>query len=366
MSEPKIQQLLLSKKYRVPQQTVFWLVILGFYTLYFGGQSGKYREILFYVSLLMPITMATTWLLNYYLMPRFLFKKRYSRFWLFLVYTIIGSVYFEMVTILLAFIFLGNYQASYLNQANFNIMYLVAANYAVVFLFTAIKLFKRWYFTQQEKQLLEQNKLQTELKLKEAELKLLRAQLNPHFLFNTLNNLYGLALEKSEFTPGAILRLSELLDYMLYKCDKPEVNLSDEWQLITHYIELEKLRHRQVSLNVHSKGPLAKVTVAPLLLLPLVENAFKHGHFNGQGQAFVNIELAVENNQITFKVVNSIDPANQSQAKTGYGIGLKNIRKRVDLLYPNSGALATTATSQHFTAQLTLSNKVHENKSTNN
>jgi len=278
------------------------------------------------------------------------------------LYTTLVSVYFEMLTILVAFIFLANYKTGSLSVASFNILHLIAAMYAVVFLFTAIKLFKRWYTTQHEKQLLEQHKLQTELKLKEAELKLLRAQLHPHFLFNTLNNLYGLAMEQSEQTAGAILKLSELLDYMLYKSDKPLVALYEEWQLINHYITLEKLRHSQLNLKISSDGPLHTVRVAPLLLLPLVENAFKHGSF-GTSASFINISLKATGSHVNFKVANSINQAQHQAANHTGGIGLANIQKRADLLYPNANKVTTIAAKGQFEASLQLNINQHENQS---
>ncbi len=134
---------------------------------------------------------------------------------------------------------------------------------------------------------LEKNALTTELKLKEAELKLLKAQIHPHFLFNTLNNLYGLTLEKSDEAPDLVLRLSDILDYILYRCDEKYVPLTEEINMIKNYLEIEKIRYSEkLSLETNFPDKTSAFKIAPLILLPFIENAFKHGVSKYPGRCF--------------------------------------------------------------------------------
>lgn len=197
-----------------------------------------------------------------------------------------------------------------------------------------IHLIKETYSKIIERNKAEQLKTETELKLKEAKLKLLQGQLHPHFLFNMLNNLYGLCIEKSSATPNVILQLSALLDYMLYECDKTKVPLINEVEFIQNYIELERLRHDE-RLNVSFEIDCIpnNVEIAPLLLFSFVENAFKHGVNKNTEGAFVYINLSVSKGVLNFSIRNSLPPF--SHRKSNGGIGLKNVTDRLNLIYPN-------------------------------
>lgn len=168
---------------------------------------------------------------------------------------------------------------------------------------------------------------------KEAELNYLKSQTNPHFLFNTLNNIYSLARDKSELAPESILRLSKILRFMLYEAGGVSIAIDDELKIITDYIALEKLRYDDsllVTLNTdieNSKQPLP-----PLLLIPLVENAFKHGASETRNDPFVDINLNVKQMQLLFTVKNSVEDTTPVQ-ELKENIGLSNLRKQLALLY---------------------------------
>ena len=168
---------------------------------------------------------------------------------------------------------------------------------------------------------------------KEAELNYLKSQTNPHFLFNTLNNIYSLARDKSELAPESILRLSKILRFMLYEAGGVSIAIGDELKIITDYIALEKLRYDDsllVTLNTdieNSKQPLP-----PLLLIPLVENAFKHGASETRNDPFVDINLNVKQMQLLFTVRNSVEDTTPVQ-ELKENIGLSNLRKQLALLY---------------------------------
>jgi hypothetical protein len=206
------------------------------------------------------------------------------------------------------------------------------------------------------------SKLQTnELQKKEAEkqrmiaeVNLLKSQIQPHFLFNTLNNLYGLALSSSANTPDSILRLSKIMEYMLYNSERELVPLGQEMQYIRDYIELEKLRYgKRLQVSWDVDDDLQDKLIAPLLLFPFIENAFKHGSGKNDGDIWISISLQKENNYIVYVVVNSIDP-NKEANMNGNRYGLQNLYKRLNLGYAGKYKLEQTAEESSYMSVLKL------------
>lgn len=197
------------------------------------------------------------------------------------------------------------------------------------------------------------NHLAERNKAKEAELKLLKEQLNPHFLFNTLNNLYGLSIAKSEKVPELMLKLSELLRYSLYETQDEIVPLEKEVHYLENYMELEKVRleakHR---IEFIRKGDFSMVQIAPMLLIVFVENAFKHMNKIGDGEVIVSIEVV--NNQLRFGCQNTCDEQEIREKKKGGGIGLENVKQRLKLIYPKSHRLNTIREKGVFLVELTI------------
>jgi sensor histidine kinase YesM len=187
-------------------------------------------------------------------------------------------------------------------------------------------------------------------KTREAELQFLRSQINPHFLFNTLNNIYSLVYEKSDKAPDAILKMSELMRYALYE-KKERVSLSQEWSYILSLIELQKLRFANPpSVNIRTTGDLDKATIPPYLLIPFIENAFKHGDFKSTDVS-LDIELTVMDSGLNFSITN---PVGHIQKDTAGGIGLENVRKRLFLLFPDRHKLQTLESAGKFSVHLKL------------
>lgn len=185
-----------------------------------------------------------------------------------------------------------------------------------------------------------------------AELTALKNQLNPHFLFNTLNNLYSLALEKSDKTPEVIERLSDILDYILYRCKDKYVLLEKEIELIENYLALEKVRYgKRVDIKfTHNIKPETKI--APLILLTFIENAFKHGVKQELKQAKITIDLTTEKNTINFKIENTKPLTKMvSEQET---LGLKNVKKQLELLYSETHLLTILDENDTFLVTLTL------------
>lgn len=184
-----------------------------------------------------------------------------------------------------------------------------------------------------------------------AELDLLKQQLNPHFFFNTLNNLYALSLQRSEQTPESILQLSELMRYVIYKAREPFVRVEEEVKYLNDYIQLQKIRlKRSLDLQFEQEIENGMALIAPLLLIVFVENAFKHGVENAENDAFLSISLKANQHAVCFICENSYEPAPDAQT----GIGLTNLRKRLALLYPGKHRLATKAENGVFTASLEI------------
>lgn len=190
---------------------------------------------------------------------------------------------------------------------------------------------------------------------KSMELKVLKNQLNPHFLFNTLNNLYALTLKKDEKAPEVISKLSEILDFVLYRCNDQFVDIEKEIKLLNNYIALEKLRYDENRLIISFSHKVDNTTkITPLILLTFVENAFKHSVINETKRAEIKINLETVNNQIVF-TVNNTKPQNElTKSVDLHGIGLKNIRKQLELLYPKKHLLLIEDDEQKFDVKLTL------------
>jgi two-component system, LytTR family, sensor kinase len=166
----------------------------------------------------------------------------------------------------------------------------------------------------------------------EAELNYLKSQTNPHFLFNTLNNIYSLTLIKSDLAPEAVMRLSKILRYMLNEASGEYISIEQELKVINDYIALEKLRYDEsLRVNFSHNVEDVKQSLPPLLLMPLVENAFKHGVSETRTNPFVDIHLSVQNRQLTFSIRNSSEIVQDQQVKEN--IGLSNLRRQLELLY---------------------------------
>lgn len=216
----------------------------------------------------------------------------------------------------------------------------------VLLLTLVIRIFQQSFMQEQQQQELAKEKLA-------AELDYLKAQIHPHFLFNTLNNLYALTLEASPVAPAVVLKLSGLVSYMLYDSQAGEIALEKEIAHIRNYMELETLRYGNrldVSLNV--SGETGEKMIAPLLLVPFVENAFKHGVSNETDNVWVTIDLKVKNGWLQMKVENSAGDHPKTGDKSG--IGLQNVNKRLQLLYPQLHELVTQKEAGRYMVDLKI------------
>ncbi|WP_299118278.1 histidine kinase [uncultured Tenacibaculum sp.] len=213
-----------------------------------------------------------------------------------------------------------------------------------LFIFSVIVAILVWVFEYWKRiQTLKQGKVK-------AELTLLKSQINPHFLFNTLNNLYGLTVEKSDAAPEVVLKLSDLLRYTIYQGDKNLVPLKQEIEYLKNYIELHKIRyHKNVAITFDYE--LNSLKVAPLLFIILLENAFKHGVELLTENAYVHICLKTLKNKIIFEIENNFKP---NISKTNEGLGLENLKQRLTLIYPEKHKLTIKKTDTVYNVKLEI------------
>lgn len=215
---------------------------------------------------------------------------------------------------------------------------------------SAIKLMKYWYVKEQQNlELLKQNMA--------AQLDLLKAQVHPHFLFNTMNNIYADAQGKAPQAAKLVLGLSDMLRYMLYECDKDIVPLEKELKLLQDYVRLEQVRYDN-NLDIMMELPEATEDfyIAPLLLLPFVENCFKHGTSQALENPWIHIHISIQGNHLSMKLANGkTSGSNRLQSHTGLGIA--NVKKRLDLLYPKSHKLQIFDEEDVFIVSLKLTLK---------
>jgi two-component system, LytTR family, sensor histidine kinase AlgZ len=209
--------------------------------------------------------------------------------------------------------------------------------------FSSLSLGKQWLLKQKEFLQAQQEKMR-------AELQLLKAQVHPHFLFNTLNNIYSFSLDRSPKTPELILKLSSLLSYMLYDCKAEEALLAKEVEIMKNYIDLEKERYgNKIEISWTVEGDIANHFISPLLMLPFLENAFKHGASEQIGKRWMGIDISVENGILKFKITNSkneLTPVNEG------GIGINNVKKRLEFLYPGQYELKINDEGDFFAVSL--------------
>ena len=337
---------------RILLHGLFWLVVQLFFTLFFGFEGADFKTVFTFSVFFLPVTIGTTYVFTYRLIPNYLIQKKYLQFTLYsLAAFLISATYITLSAFYGIIMTIG-----YGYQENFpltkSLIYILISVYLVVAIASAFSLLKYNYSASAKNEELKNRILEAQLKLKEQELQYLKMQIHPHFLFNTLNTIYGLSLSKSTATPEMILQLSELLDYILYQTKKPLVKLQDEINHIQNYIDLEKKRFREdLEIRFHCDPISEEIKIAPMLLLPFVENSFKHGKGN-DGKLEISICIKLEKERLKFKIINSVSAA--SENSEGKGIGLDNIKRRLNILYGDGYDLKIVNNENEFTVFLNL------------
>ena len=285
---------------------LFWFLVLIFFSYFLGTTNDQVKFLGSFGIFLLPVTIATTYTTIYYLIPGFLLKKKYLLFSLYSLYTLVLSAFAIVISIFYGLVFIMDMNYSGIPAPGRSLLSMMVLVYLVVVLVSAFTLLKQNYSSIAENWALENKFLQAQLKLKEQELHYLKLQVHPHFLFNTLNTLYGHALKQSAETPDMILKLSNLLDYLLYQADKPLVSLHSEIEHIKDYIALEQIRFRSnLLIDLDLPSPVKNIDIAPMLLIPFVENSFKHGDVV-DGKLWILISLKADEQQLSFTIKNSV------------------------------------------------------------
>ncbi len=300
-----------------------WLSFLLVYIIIFGQFFGFELSLLRGLVNLLP--MMLIFYINLYLVDRFFEQKRYGRF-IFANLLLLAAMVGLRVQLNLLFpdiderAFLRNEERSWFFGA-------LVTSIAVLVVSTFYQILDNRYANEQRNLAIIQEQ-------QEAQLQFLRAQINPHFLFNTLHNIYSLAVVKSDKTPDMVLRLSNLLRYVVYDGRAEQVELKREARQIREYVELFQMRHEKpLDICFEVEGSLNDIKMEPMILIPLVENAFKHCDFDLNEAAYAHFRLEVSEGGLRFFTFNTRDVRQQQKDKAG-GVGLENIRRRLELKYP--------------------------------
>src|SRR5215203_1474746 len=339
---------LISSKYRVWRHVAFWTFHILLFAFLFSNND--IEEQLIITSFWIPLRVLYCYPLTHWALPKYLLKAKYVQFTLIILFWAVAAWYGHYLFRAYIFLplrdYLGFIKNIYRNPWEIGSL---LATMLTVFAACMVVLFKHWVKKQQEW-------LQAEKEKVTAELQLLKAQVHPHFLFNTLNNIYSFSLENSPKTPGLILKLSSLLSYMLYDCKAEEVLLEKEIEIMKNYIDLERERYNdKIDISINIEGDIQDKYITPLLILPFLENAFKHGTSEQLERPWMSVDIAVKDHLLQCKIVNS---KNEFVPFHENGVGINNAKKRLEFLYPGKYELKLADESVFFVVSLLLQLKL--------
>jgi sensor histidine kinase YesM len=320
------------------QHLAFWVLsFIIFLQVFKGGQTVEKIDYvytaLFHTTLIPAVYINLLWLL-----PRLASNRRWPLYivcvcGLILLFSWLNDAFFQNWSgkLLPNYFFISYF--TYWEISLFFLVYLATTS--------LLKLSKSWFVVNE----LQRQLLQTEKEKVQMELRALKAQVNPHFFFNTLNGIYSMALDKDERLPGTVLRLSHLMRYFLYESKEDLVPFEKEWQVLQDYIGLQQIRSDGLwQIEKKFEGVIEQQQIPPFLLIIFVENAFKHG------TAYIRLLLTIQGNDLTFRLENQKGMPVQEK-----GLGLENVRRRLELLYPGRHRLSIEDSDNQFTITLQLS-----------
>ena len=337
-------------KFRLARHAAFWTVMIVYQsgvdfivpTFFEGAQYDVLRHSFQLVIVYLPGQLILVYSLLYFIIPQYLLKSRY-----------VSSILLLIVSCVLAGL-VNEFSYRFLSNETFMLFPATGKHslgmhrvLGVAGFASCIKFMKYWYEKEYLNSILEKEKLK-------AELQSLKAQVHPHFLFNTLNNIYSVTQDTSPQASDMLLRLSALLRYILYECNKPEIKLTQEFKIMNAYISLESIRYSEkLDVNIQFPENTENLLIAPLLLLPLIENCFKHGTSKMLDQPWINIQADLKENILSIKLINS-KPDRAPSDDVPDGIGLSNVRKRLELLYPGKYDLKIIPEADLFVVALKI------------
>ncbi|MEO0787144.1 MAG: histidine kinase [Bacteroidota bacterium] len=278
----------------------------------------------------------------FYLIPRYLSRNRYLLYLLLLILACMAVTPLELLPELIVYGMPGDWTG---------VRHYFFLTFTIAGLSTMGRIMTDWFRDNQERQELQTQTMQSELRF-------LKSQINPHFLFNTLNSLYALTLKKSDRAPDIVIKLSEMMRYMLYECNEKRVPLRKEINYLHNYLDLERLRQRNnMDIEMTVDGEVGEQQIAPLMFIPFVENSFKHGLSSGLADGFVHIHIHVHPRSVEFSIENSkssLLPSPGNPNRPSGGIGLVNVRRRLELLYPEANELQISESPNTYGVKLQL------------
>ncbi|MGQ1783905.1 sensor histidine kinase [Saccharicrinis sp. GN24d3] len=343
--------------YIVLIHALFWLLLFSSPLLFFFNFDLAMVPMKQFAT--MNATIISIFYINYSgLVPLFLFKKKFFLYF--------ASLIVLLVSVLLVIRYLESnhpfaehqrffdplnnivpedeLRRHFIRRDKGNIFLVVTL--ALIGIGTSIRVTGSWLLNEKEKNEIKKEKLN-------AELSYLKSQIDPHFFFNTLNNIYSLAQLKSDKAPQTILKLSELMRYNIYEADKELVFLKDEVNYVQNFIDLQRIRlAKSVDIDYYVRGKIGNKKIEPLIFLPFIENAFKHG-IDYANHCSIDIEISIEDTEITLLVINSTSSRKEKISKQS-GVGLSNIKKRLELLYKHRYTLNISENEKKFMVKLTL------------
>jgi sensor histidine kinase YesM len=317
-------------RYKI-HHVLFWIFYLAIWVFLYEpnlGFVGAFQNALTIIIL----HGVASYFNNYYLIPVFLRKREYLTYFISVILTIC-FVCFIHIEFLLWADTIDDSEKYNLWTADFFISDALGVSNTMAITMTLL-FFKQWFEKERLADKLEKLNIETELKY-------LKSQINPHFLFNSLNSVYALTLTKSEKAPEVVLKLSDILRYILYEGGEKSVGLKKEIEYLQNYLELEKIRYgNRLDANINIIGETSGKEIAPMIFLPFVENSFKHGINSNIGNTFIHIKFVIEDHHLIFEIENN-KPAQKLNESPEYqgGIGINNVKKRLNLLYPAKHSL---------------------------
>ena len=338
-------------KKRLSYHILFWLVYYLWSSYVTASFDYKYYRAFMSEAVTLPLKILVAYFLLYYLLPKYILTRKYTKLLIifFLLALTAGIIFRILQGAIILPVFYPKRPFTPYDIGRF--MWALFEIFSISAILLSIKLFILKFESMQREKELENEKLQTELSF-------LKAQINPHFLFNTLNNIYGLSLKNSPQTSDSILKLSELLRFILHDGSMAEIKIGDEIKIIKDYIELEKLRYgERLTINFKIDIDNENQMIAPLILLSFIENSFKHGASESRFNSSINISLILKNEYLSFIVTNSNEGGNYNEN----GISLKNITRQLELIYENRHRITIKNLNDLFELKLTVNLSEHAN-----
>jgi two-component system sensor histidine kinase AlgZ len=334
-----------SSRYRVWRHIVYWSFHVAIWAAFWVVVGPPLGYVRYLINMIMwvPLFIFFSYPLVYLAIPHLLLKEKVLQFFLFILAWGAAGLYLDVAY--RSYFFIPAQEAmgleNILPRGPLAFCYLCMTTSAASPMI--IKFFKMW--TVKQRQWMHEQEEKTS-----AELQLLKAQVHPYFLFNSLNNIYAFSINKSPKTPGLILKLSSLLSYMLYDCKTEVVRLEKEVESMKNYVDLEKERHgNKIEISWSVEGDIEDKMIAPLIFLPFLENAFKYGISEHVEKPWVGVDVSVNKGTLSCKIVNSKSDYTQ---KNTCGTGISNVKKRLEFIYPGNHELRINDEGDFFVVNM--------------